>query len=330
MTSGMPRYMFFQDRLVPHDDARVHVLSTAVKYGAVVYEGIRGYWSEEADELFLFRAEDHFRRLLRSMKIASVQGPVDLTYYLDNLTMLVRANKLRETLHIRVQVLVEAPDGGLGSTEPVTVAMATIPKAGILSTRGLSVQVSSWTRISDRSMPPRVKAAANYHNSRLALLQATADGYDDAILLTAEGRVSEGPGYTLFAVRDGVLMTPPVTDSILEGITRDTVIRLARDDLGVHVVERSMDRTELYCVDELFFCGSGAEVAPITSVDRRPVGDGRPGTVTELVRRAYFAYAHGSGGDPYAWLTPVYGSGSTPMTREPDEAVAGNPTSDAF
>jgi branched-chain amino acid aminotransferase len=301
-----PKYLYFKGEIVPYADARVHVLSTAFKYGAILFEGLRSYWSEQAQELYGFRLREHFQRLLNSMKIARIPGPTDIDEYVAQLLTLIRANDLREDIHMRVQVFVETNDGNVGASEPVGVSMAAMPLGRLLPPEGISVQVSSWARISDRVMPPRVKAVANYHNSRLALMQARADGYDDAVLLTLEGKVAEGPGYTLLGVQDGRLIAPPVTDAILEGVTRSSLLRLAKDKLGMEVVERSIDRSELYTFDEVLFCGSGAEVTPITSVDRHAVGSGQPGPHTMRLRDAYLSYARGDSGDEYGWLTPVY------------------------
>jgi branched-chain amino acid aminotransferase len=172
--------------------------------------------------------------------------------------------------------------------------------------RGLHCGVSSWRRIGDEDMPPRIKAAANYHNSRLAGLEAKQNGYDDAILLDRNGKVTEGPGYTLFLVRDGVVITPSVTSGILEGVTRDTLLALIPEVLSCKVIEREIDRTELYVADEAFFCGSGAEITPIFSIDRRTVGSGTPGPLTKEIRGAYFALVRGKRETHREWLLPVY------------------------
>jgi branched-chain amino acid aminotransferase len=295
--------------LVPYDEARVHVLSTAFKYGATVFEGLRAYWNEEQQELYGFRLREHFQRLVESLRICRMGSPLTVEGYTDDLLRLIRANDLREDLHMRVSAFVEEDDGGLASHGPISVAMAALPLGRYFSKEGLDVQVSSWTRISDQTMPPRIKAVPNYHNSRLALLQARADGYDDALLLSQEGKVTEGPGYALFMVRGGQLVTPPVTAGILESITRDSVITLARE-AGLSVVERQIDRTELYVADELFFCGSAAEVTPIFSVDRIAVGAGTTGPTTARLRQAFLATVRGEVADTHAWLTPIFASAS--------------------
>lgn len=305
-----PSYLLFNGELVEYEQARVHVLSTAFKYGAIVFEGFRAYWNEDLQELYGFRLDDHFRRLLISMKISRFPSKQSVEEYIEGLVRLMRANELREDLHMRVAAFVDADDGNLASCEPVSISMAAMPMGRYFAKEGLHVQVSSWTRISDFSMPPRVKAVPNYHNSRLALLQARTDGYDDAVLLSHDGKVTEGPGYSLFIVRGGHLITPPVTAGILESLTRDSVIRLTTDKLGLQVQEREIDRTELYVADEMFFCGSSAEVTPILSVDRHPVGEGKPGVRSLELRKLFLAAARGEVPDEFGWLTPVFGSKS--------------------
>src|SRR6267142_5412626 len=194
--SPRPSLLLLNAKLIPYEDARVHVLSSAFKYGIAVYEGLRAYANSRTNELYGFRLREHFERLLRSMKVARMSTTFSAEDFQRQLIDLVRANKLHEDLHMRVQAYVDEDDGRIGSTEPVSVAMAAIPMGRYFAKEGVHVQVSSWTRISEANLPPRIKAAANYHNSRLALLQAKADGYDDAVLLGANGKVTEGPGYT--------------------------------------------------------------------------------------------------------------------------------------
>jgi branched-chain amino acid aminotransferase len=312
-----PRFMFYGQEIVPYDQARVHVLTPAVKYGAIVFEGLRAYWNATREELYVFRMADHFRRLADSLKVARIVQPMTAMQLADHLLALIRVNELREDIHIRVQVFVDADDGSMAIGEPTCVAMATMPMGRLLPPDGVNVQVSSWARISDRSMPPRVKAVANYHNARLALMQAKLDGYDDAIMLTTAGKVAEGPGYTVLGIQDGRIVAPTVTDSILEGITRNTIFRLAQDHLGITIQERSVDRSELYLLDELFFCGSGAEITPIVSVDRHIVGTGHPGSVTCRLRDFYISQVQGERGDEYGWLTPTWAGTSVERGEHP-------------
>jgi branched-chain amino acid aminotransferase len=267
---------------------------------------MRAYRGDTDEQLYVFRLREHLQRLQRSAKIARITLPADPARLEAETLEVIRANGLREDLHVRLIVFVDTEDGGLPSREPVGYVIAPIPTARYFDGAGLHVQVSSWTRTADNAIPARVKAAANYQNSRLALLQAKTDGYDDAILLNSDGSVAEGPGYTIFLVRDDRPLTPPVTSNILEGVTRDTLLTLFRESLGVEVEQREVDRTELYVADEAFFAGTAAEVTPILSIDRRPVGDGAMGPLTAKVREAYF-HAVRTGSAPHPeWRTPVY------------------------
>ncbi|MEX2645968.1 MAG: branched-chain amino acid transaminase [Gaiellaceae bacterium] len=306
-----PAYLSMDGTVVPYEDATVHVLSTAFKYGITVYEGLRAYWQPEDGELYVFRVAEHFRRLARSAAIARVPvlPAVDVE---REILDLIRANESKEDLHIRVLFFVAADDGYPWSSEPTGRAVAAMPMGRFPGTDpgsdGVHVAISHWQRLRDASSPPRAKVAANYFNSRLAYVRAREDGYDDAVLLDGEGRVTEGPGYNIFLVRDGQIVTPPVTAGILEGVTRDSVIRLLADVHGTAVVERPVDKTELYIADEAFFCGSAKEIVPILSVDRTTLGEGQPGPVTRLVRETYGDVVRGRSPRYASWLTPVYAS----------------------
>jgi branched-chain amino acid aminotransferase len=300
-----PRLLIMNGAVIPYGEARVHVLSTAMKYAASVYEAMRAYWSDAEQQLYVFRLGEHIQRLQRSAKIARIPLPADRARLESEVLEVIRANDLREDLHVRLIVFVDTDDGGLPSREPVSYVVAPMPTARYFS-GGLHVAVSSWHRTADNAIPPRVKAAANYQNSRLALLQAKTDGYDDAILLNANGMVAEGPGYTLFAVRDDQPITPPVTSNILEGVTRATLITLFRESMGVEVCERDLARTELYLADEAFFAGTAAEVTPILSVDRHPVGDGMVGPLTAKVQDAYFRTVRDGSASHPEWRRAVY------------------------
>ena len=302
-----PKLLNMNGAVIPYEDGRVHVLSTAMKYAASVYEAMRAYWSDADQQLYVFRLREHLRRLEQSAKIARIPLPADPARFAREVLEVIRANDLHEDLHVRMIVFVDTDDGGLASREPVGYVIAPIPTTRYFETAGLHVGVSSWHRTADNAIPARVKAAANYQNSRLALLQAKTDGYDDAIMLNQDGSVAEGPGYTLFLVTEDRPMTPSVTSNILEGVTRATLLTLFPESLGVTVEQRDIDRTELYVADEAFFAGTAAEVTPILSVDRRPVGEGVMGPLTAKVRDTYFrAVRDGSAPHP-EWRTPVYG-----------------------
>jgi len=302
-----PRLLNMCGKIVPYEDARVHVLSTAMKYAASVYEAMRAYWSDADQQLYVFRPREHLRRLERSAKIARIPLPADAARLERETLEIIRANELREDLHVRLIVFVDTDDGGLASREPVGYVIAPIPTTRYFETAGLHVGVSSWHRTADNAIPARVKAAANYQNSRLALLQAKTDGYDDAIMLNQDGSVAEGPGYTLFLVTEDRPMTPSVTSNILEGVTRATLLTLFPESLGVTVEQREIDRTELYVADEAFFAGTAAEVTPILSIDRRPVGEGVIGPLTAKVRDAYFRSVRDGSAPHPEWRIPVYG-----------------------
>jgi branched-chain amino acid aminotransferase len=302
-----PRLLNMSGKIVPYEDARVHVLSTAMKYAASVYEAMRAYWSDADQQLYVFRPREHLRRLERSAKIARIPLPADAARLERETLEIIRANDLHEDLHVRLIVFVDTDDGGLASREPVGYVIAPIPTTRYFETAGLHVGVSSWHRTADNAIPARVKAAANYQNSRLALLQAKTDGYDDAIMLNQDGSVAEGPGYTLFLVTEDRPMTPSVTSNILEGVTRATLLTLFPESLGVTVEQREIDRTELYVADEAFFAGTAAEVTPILSIDRRPVGEGVMGPLTAKVRDAYFRSVRDGSAPHPEWRVPVYG-----------------------
>lgn len=301
----LPRYLSMDGRLTPYAEARVHVLAPAITYGATVFEGIRGHWSAARDDCLLFRLEDHLERLAYSSKVMRLRMDLDLSQLTQWICELIRANDQRDQLHVRVLLYVaEGPN--MLTQAPVGVAIASLERPGKVL-NGLRACVSNWRRISDDAMPPRVKCASNYQNGRLASLQAQVDQYDLPILLSSSGHVAEAPGSCLFMVRKGRLFTPSVSSDILEGITRDTVVELARKRLGLQVVEREIDRSELYLADELFVCGTAAEITPLTSMDHLPVGDGKVGPIT---RRLATTYAEFVRGDPEyeSWFTPVYGS----------------------
>lgn len=309
MAEQKPRLLFFNGKNVPYEDANVHVLSTAFKYSATIYEGIRAYHNEETDQLYIFRLKEHLERLIDSASIAQIKLPYSTEEFTEILLRLIRENELRQDLHIRLSAYVGEDNGRLESVDSVGVVIAAMPMGRydeLAPTKGLSVCVSSWRRISDESMPPRVKTTGNYHNSRLALLDARAAGFQDAILLDQRGKVTEGPGYNIFVVKAGKVLTPPVTSGILEGVTRDTLIRLFSDFHDVEVVERDIDRTELYVADEAFFCGSGKEVTPIGSIDHRPLKAGELGAWTTRIKGTYFDVAKGRHDKYSDWLVPVY------------------------
>lgn len=306
----LPEYIFLNDAFVKYEDAKIHVLSTANKFAAIVYEGIRGYWNDEQQELYIFRHKEHLDRLFRSMKICRMENPYSYEEYQRILTELIKKCNLKEDIHIRHQSLVLADNGGISSTSPIGTMIAAVPMGRYFGSNksGINVCVSSWRRISDISLPPRIKCTGNYANSRLSSLQAKADGYDEAILLTQQGYVSEGSVANLFIVKDGQPITSLATDGILEGITRQTIIELFKAEHNLDVIERHIERTELYTAEEAFLCGSGAEITPILSIDKHKLVNTQEQSLTQEVRDTYASVVTGRNTNYRQWLTPVYRS----------------------
>jgi branched-chain amino acid aminotransferase len=297
--------VYFEGKVVPWEDARLHVFSPAVKYGAGVFEGIRGYYDDDSGRMYIFRLAEHLKRLQYSQLMMRFDPIVDSQVVHDALLELMRANDFKETVHIRTTVYVDG-EGESGARGPTGLTITAVPRPLPKRVKdGVSAQVSSWRRIPDQSMPMRAKANANYNNSRMAAMQASEDGYGAAILLNDRGKVSEGPGMCLFMVRDGVPTTPSVTSDILESITRETVLQLLGEDMGFAPVQRDMDRSELVAAEEVFFCGTGWEITPVTHVDRIPIGDGTPGPVTRDLQKRYFDLVHGRSNAHPEWRTEV-------------------------
>ena len=307
---AQPRYLSFNGEIVPYADAKVHVLTPGLKYGAGVFEGIRGYWNQARGEMYLFRLREHLDRLQYSMRVMRYDHSLTSEQVEAAILAVVRANELREDVHIRPMVWVDG-DGEMTSKGPIGWMVSALPRPPQAAVQnGVQVGISSWQRIPDTSMPARVKATANYVNGRLAGMQGKQDGYDNVLMLTNRGHVAESPGSCFFMVRNGKPITPSVTSSILESVTRATVIELLQEIAATPTDERDIDRTEVYAADEAFFCGSGQEIQPILGLDRLPIGTGQPGPITRRLQERYFALVRGETNDHAEWLTPVW-SGKT-------------------
>lgn len=310
MAATNPAYAWQNGELIPWDRAVVHVRSDGFMRGASVFEGIRAYASEDKQQLYVFRNPEHMDRLYNaSMKILRLQIPWTADDLTQGMLEMLRANKVHNDVHIRPTVYfgVGQPfgfDPAKIRMEAVITAEERPPKPSLRD--GMTAKVSSWRRIEDDIMPPRVKAGANYLNSRYALMEARVDGYDEAIILNQRGKVAESSGACFMMVRQGKVVTPPVTEGILESITRATLIQLFQEELGIEVVEREIDRTELYIADEVFLCGTGDEVQPIISVDKYPVGSGKTGPVVKQMQELYFGIVRGQNPKYRDWLLPVY------------------------
>jgi branched-chain amino acid aminotransferase len=302
------RLIWIGGKIVPVAEATVNVLSPTSQFGANVFEGIRCYWSEQDQQLYAFRLADHYKRLQNSIKILRFNSPYSTSDFQQGLVDVVKANGYREDIAVRQTVFVDGIGGTWNSCEPINMFIAPIAKPfqKIQDKAGLRCQVSSWERISDRNLSPRAKVGANYINSRMAYLEARENGYDTALILNNQGRISEGPGACFFMVRDNKLITPPPTASVLESITRDTIIRIAAEQLGIETQERDIDRTELYICDEAFLCGSAMEITHITNIDGLAVGDGKLGKITQDLSNIYHQIITGQLSQYKEWLTPIY------------------------
>jgi branched-chain amino acid aminotransferase len=306
-------------KVIPWDQCVVHGRSAGGFMGANVFEGVRAYWSARQEDIFVFKLEEHLQRLGRSMKTARLEVGYTLEQIGQGALELLRANEFRQDAHFVPVAFFGMGAHNFNTLGPtvdngVYITAVPWPQPPALS-NGVAACIASWRRISDDTVPPRLKAGANYQNSRLAQTEAVVNGYDTAIILNHRGTVAEGPGACLMMVRDGQLVTPPVTAGILESITRSTLMDLASRELGLRVVEREIDRTELYVAEEVFMCGSGLEVLPVTSVDRITIGAGTRGAVTRGIQDVYFAAARGDLPAYRHWLTPVYSAPREPATR---------------
>ena len=293
-------------RFIDWDDARIHVLSHVVSYGSSVFEGIRCYSTPQAPAIF--RVREHTRRLLDSAKIYRIEIPYSLEELTEAMRQVVQVNQL-DACYLRPIVLRGYGDMGvLPIHNPVDVYIACWEWGKYLGddalARGVDVCISSWTRIAPNTLPALAKAGANYMNSQLIRMEAHINGYSEGIALDSNGYVSEGSGENIFVVRDGTILTPPLGASVLPGITRDTVIQLARSE-GIPLVETIVPREMLYIADEVFFSGTAAEITPIRSVDKVVVGNGQRGPVAERLQRAFFDVIDGKTPDQFGWLTRV-------------------------
>ncbi len=301
------RFIWLNGELVHLPDAKINVLSPTSQFGANVFEGIRCYWNAEKQQLYAFRLDDHYRRLQESMKLFRLKSRYTIDDFRQALLDVVRANDYREDIAVRQTVFLDG-FGTWSSKEPVGMFVAPVPKRRIQygADTGLTCGISSWQRISDRNLSPRAKVGANYINSRMAQLEAIEHGYQSAIFLNEQGKIAEGPGSCLFMIRDGRLITPPLTASILDSITRKTLIELAKAEMQLEVMERDIDRTELYLADEVFLCGSAVEVSPVRSVDGYVIGNGLAGDITNKLHDIYLQVVAGELSAYMDWLYPIY------------------------
>jgi branched-chain amino acid aminotransferase len=303
----LPRNAYFQGKIVPYSEAKVGVATHALNYGTAVFGGIRGYWNEEKKRLFVFRPQDHFHRFLNSCRIMCMElkhTPESLT----ELTLeLLRLDAYQRDIYIRP--LAYKAEEGIGVRlhdlkEDLTIFALPFGQY-VKNDTNAHVTISSWRRIDDNMIPARGKISGAYAGSALIKTDASRAGFDEALVLTQEGHLAEGSAMNIFMVRDGLLVTPPVTDNILEGITRRSVMELARTELGLTVVERSIDRSEVYLCEELFLTGTAAQVTLVTMVDHRPIGQGVMGPIGKQLRELFLDAVRGKNPKYAHWIVAV-------------------------
>ena len=285
----LPKHVFFEGKIVPFEEAKISVATHALHYGTGVFGGIGGYWNDEKKKLYIFRPYDHYRRLLNSGRLMHMHIPYDEEGLIQLTLDLIRVEGWQTDIYIRP--FIYKADMGIGVRlhdlkDELTIFSMPF-KQYVKNETNAHVTVSSWRRIDDNTIPARGKVSGAYANSALIKTDAAHAGFDEALVLNQNGHISEGSAMNVFMVRDGAVITPPVTDNILEGITRRTVMELAQKELGLPVVERSIDRTELFICDELFMTGSAAQIVAITKVDYREVGKGEMGPVTKKLRSLF-------------------------------------------
>jgi len=297
-------YVWMDGEFVKWDEARVHIMTHSLHYGTAVFEGIRGYSVD--NNVHVFRLKDHIRRLYNSARIYLMDIPYSKDEFADTVVGLIKKNSIRRNCYIRPLVFRGVGEFGLNPFgSPVHSAIITFPLGAYLKEGGVRVCTSSWRRIPDECMPSFAKTSGAYANSILAKIEATKAGFDEAILLDTRGHLGEGSGENVFLVRDGQIYTPTLSSSILEGITRRSVLEIAKNE-GIKIVEASLLKSELYICDEAFFTGTAAEITPILEIDHRKIGDGKPGPVASMFKEKFSKIAQGKEKKYRHWLTPVY------------------------
>lgn len=300
------RLIWLNGKVMPIREATINVMAPTSQFGLNVFEGIPCYWNEEQEKMYAFRLEDHYERLLRSARLLEIKCPYSKEELKNALTEVVKACGYRENISVRQTLFVDGT-GSWGSDGPAGMFIAPIERrktSAEYNKKGLNVCVSSWRRINDTMLSPRIKCGANYINSRMGQREALRNGYDTCIFLNDSGKVSEGPGSCFFMTGKGKLMTPKLTDSVLESITRDTVIKIAAQ-MRIAVEERSIDRTELYTADEAFLCGSAMEIRPVFKIDGHTLKDSNQVGITAMLHGEYLNIAKGKSDIWAAWTTEI-------------------------
>ncbi|MCW5879070.1 MAG: branched-chain amino acid transaminase [Anaerolineales bacterium] len=304
----LPNYAFFRGKIVPYSEAKVGVMTHALNYGTAIFGGVRGYWNEAEEELFIFRPHDHFQRLLNSARMMLMDIPFTREQLTELSIELLQKEGHRQDVYMRPMAYFADEIIGVKLHDLKTeVTIFSVPFDKYVSNdTGAHVTFSSWRRVDDNMIPARAKVAGAYVNTAFVKTDAVRAGFDEALVLGQDGHISEGSAENIFMVRNGALITPPVTDNILEGITRASILELAEKEVGIPVVQRSIDRTEVYIADEMFMTGTAAQVTAITKVDHRPVGDGQMGPVTAKLRKLYDDAVRGRLPKYRDWNYPVF------------------------
>ena len=303
----MTEYVFMNGEYIEADKASIPVRTHAFLYGTSVFEGIRAYYNKDENQLYAFRMKEHYERLFNSCKIFHMNPKYTIDEYIQITKELLKKNDYHTDVYIRPNVYKNAQKIGPGlyDNEDAVLIFSFAFGDYIDTSNGLKVCVSNWRRVDDNAIPPRAKVAGSYANTALIKTDAHNMGFDDAIVLSQDGTVTEGSAMNFFIVQKGKLITTRTTDNILEGITRNTVLEIAKK-LNIETVERDIDRTELYISDEAFYCGTGAQISPITSIDHRPLGDGKIGPISTAIQNLYFDVVKGRVEEYKKWCTPVY------------------------
>ena len=301
-------YAYFKKEIVPLSEAKIGIMTHAFNYGTGVFEGIRGNWNEDEDQIYVFRVKEHFDRLRKSCKIMQIDFQYETEELVSLVTKLVEMSDYHEDVYLRPLAYKSGEVLGVRLHDLEDDFLIFIAPFGpyLDIEKGARCQTSSWRRVADTGIPARAKITGIYANSALAKTEAQLNGFDEAIMLDERGHISEGSGENIFVVIDGRIITPPPSSDILVGITRDTVMTLARDELGLEVVERDIDRTEVYTADECFMTGTAAHVTPVVELDRRAIGNGKMGAVTADLVKLYFEIITGKNAKYADWCTPCY------------------------
>jgi branched-chain amino acid aminotransferase len=301
-------WVFFDGEFSRYHDVKLGLMTHALHYGTGVFEGIRAYWNAKAQQLFLLQAAMHYERMRRSASVMRMKLPHSTEELVNFTVELLRKNGFKSDVYVRPLLYTSSEEIGVrlhGLNHDFFIYA--VPFGEYVSVeKGIRCMVSTWRRVPDQSLPARAKITGSYAQSALAKSEAVEAGYDEAIVLDVSGNVSEGSAENLFMYKDGMFVTPPVTDDILEGVTRQLLIGVIKDELGLSVVERSIDRTELYTCDELLLCGTGAQISPVVEVDRRPVGNGQVGEFTQELQNIYFGAVRGETPKYKDWTIPIY------------------------